>query len=89
MEPNTLVFFLYKSDGSFYRLTKEQGEEEEDVRVIYIPEIDVSIHGNFVGYSPAGIPFRKFVLYLKYYENDLGRKIVDRFTNSGWSISFE
>lgn len=89
MEPNTLVFFLYKNDGSFYRMIKEQGEEDEDIRVLYIPEIDVSIHGNFVGLSPSGVPYRKFVLYLKYYESDLFKKIVDTFIDSGWSISFD
>lgn len=89
MEPNTLVFFLYKSDGSYYRLTREQGEGEEDVRIIYIPELDVSVHGKFVGSSPAGVPHRKFVLYLKYYEADFFTTIVNNFVNSGWVVSFE
>lgn len=70
-------------------MMKEIGEEEEDIRTIYIPEIDVSIHGTFVGLSPAGIPHRKFVLYLKYYESDVFKKIVDTFVNSGWSVSFD
>jgi hypothetical protein len=83
-----MILVIRRSTGEVIKLSKIV-DEDEVVTILYIPQIDTSIHGMNMGESFDGTLFRKFSFFLREEEESLYSDVINDFLSSGWDFSFD
>jgi hypothetical protein len=84
-EVNTVTMLVYINGRRGLRVFSKTVDEEDVIKVLYIPVLDLSVYSNSVGTSPSGIIYKKFLFNIMDDEDFLYREILDSFFSSGWS----
>lgn len=83
-----LILQIRRSNGSVVQLTKVV-DQFEDIPLLYIPQIDVSLHGKLMGMSHDRLIYRKFNVNLSPDDEANYTSIIEDFTHSNWVFSFD
>jgi hypothetical protein len=83
-----MILMISRSNGEIIKLSKIV-DEDEVISTLYIPKIDVSLHGRFLGESPDGLLYKKFTFNLRADEEELYSSIINDFLSGGWVFSFD
>jgi len=83
-----MLLVILRSNGETVQLSKIV-DEDEVIKTLYIPQIDVSLQSRYLGEAHDGVLYRKFVFSLRPEEEVLYASITNDFLSSGWVFSFD
>lgn len=84
-EVTTITMLIYINNKCGLKVLSKTVDEEDAIKVLYIPLLDLSLYATSVGTSPYGTIYRKFLLNVREDEDFFYGEILDSFFNSGWS----
>lgn len=83
-----LLLHIVRSSGKIIQLSKLVSQYD-DITVLYIPQIDVSLYGKILGTAHDGVIYRKFSVFLSEDDDFYYDSIINDFTHSEWVFSFD
>jgi hypothetical protein len=85
-EVTTVTMLIYIKRKNGLDVLSKTVDENDVIKVLYIPKLDLSLHSIPVGSSPNGEIYTKFFFNLRDEEEFLYSDIVNDFFVSGWSL---